>query len=155
MVERVSAVIDSWRKLFSLPASRWGWLVRAHWLFPYVSLSLRVRGLPKTLAAVRKPGIDLDGQAPPGVDEALEMARMVNIAAHRGLFRPKCLTRSVTLLAMLHRARFPAELHIGSRKDGAGLDAHAWVEAEGLVLNDSREKVQAYQRFHGETDSVF
>src|SRR5258706_10193270 len=48
---------------------------------------------------------------------------------------------------LLRRAGIAGELHIGGRKSGPRFEAHAWVELEGKVLNDSADVHIHYARF--------
>ena len=62
--------------------------------------------------------------------------RWINAAAAHPIPWAKCLQRSVALCLWLRRLGFCGELKIGVRKDGGTLLAHAWVELNGVVLND-------------------
>ncbi len=47
----------------------------------------------------------------------------------------RCLARSLVLLALLARRHIEAQLVIGARQ-GPEFGAHAWIELEGVPLND-------------------
>lgn len=49
----------------------------------------------------------------------------------------RCLERSLTLWWLLARDHVPAQLRIGVRRAGEGIEAHAWVEVMGLPLDDA------------------
>lgn len=70
------------------------------------------------------------------LEKARQTARMVTIAAAHSLFRPSCLDRSFLLWAMLRRRGIESDLFLGVRKDEEKFEAHAWVEINGVVLND-------------------
>ena len=53
----------------------------------------------------------------------------------------------MTLWWLLRRDGVAGELHIGARKQGERLEAHAWVELAGIVLNDTAEVHHHYSRF--------
>ncbi|MCX2980392.1 lasso peptide biosynthesis B2 protein [Halieaceae bacterium IMCC14734] len=57
---------------------------------------------------------------------------------YRGPLRPRCLTRSLTLQAILARHGVLAEMRVGVARKGSQLFAHAWLEREGTVLNESQ-----------------
>ena len=144
------------RRLCALSALQWRWLIAAQLLMPLIVLSLRTRGYSKTLAIItperhQKLAEDSTGA---DIEEAQDMAWIVNIAATRGPFKARCLTRSLALLALLHRTGIPAHLQLGLRKNGDDFGAHAWVELQGIPLNDSARKVALYQHFRGECESV-
>jgi len=63
-------------------------------------------------------------------------ARMVRIAAHRGLYHFKCLDQSLVLGWLLRRHGTDARIVFGARKEDNQMEAHAWVEVDGLALND-------------------
>lgn len=54
----------------------------------------------------------------------------------------RCLARSLALLKVLRRSGVAAELVIGVRSDP--FSAHAWVQREGVVLNDTLEQITNY-----------
>jgi Transglutaminase-like superfamily len=57
---------------------------------------------------------------------------------------PTCLRRSVTLLRELRRRGLGATMHIGVRKTENKVEAHAWVEVAGEVVNDDPDVVGTY-----------
>jgi hypothetical protein len=91
------------------------------------------------------------GQPPSASREAVEraanIARAVDRAARRGVFRPKCLVRSLALHRMLERSGIDGSvIRIGVRRDGDELLAHAWVEHLGVTLIDSPSAVAVFSR---------
>ncbi|MGY1739563.1 MULTISPECIES: lasso peptide biosynthesis B2 protein [unclassified Blastococcus] len=75
-------------------------------------------------------------------------ARRVAAAVDAGLavlpVAPTCLRRSLTLLRELHRTGRGAVLHIGVRPGAGGIEAHAWVQVAGEVVNDDPALVGTY-----------
>ncbi len=67
----------------------------------------------------------------------LRRARLVAVAARNPKPWALCLQQSLALCLWLARQGIQLELKIGVRQEGAELDAHAWVEYCGEVLNDS------------------
>jgi hypothetical protein len=43
----------------------------------------------------------------------------------------------------------PAELRIGARRTGSGLEAHAWVELGSEIVNDAEDVRENYAAFEG------
>lgn len=68
--------------------------------------------------------------------QAYVAARMVQVAGRRFPCRTNCLHQSVTLWWLLRRRGIESDLRIGVRKKANQLEAHAWVECQGHVLND-------------------
>ena len=77
-------------------------------------------------------------------------AKLVRAAAsveRNSPLKPNCLERSLALWWTLRRHGILAELHIGGRKGDRGFEAHAWVEHNGEVLNDTADVHEHYARF--------
>lgn len=89
--------------------------------------------------------IPLQGRPPPhsGAELTREQRKAVaeavwsiGVASRYPFTWARCLQRSLALLWWLGSRGVGAELQIGVRKDGRELQAHAWVEYQGMVLND-------------------
>lgn len=79
------------------------------------------------------------------------LALAVHRAARFGLTRPLCLTRAVALLSLLRdEGIVGAELRVGVRRHGDALQAHAWVELAGEVI-DVAPDVSSYVPMPGVT----
>ncbi len=91
------------------------------------------------------------GQVPRSSDSALEKARqaarMVSIAAAHTLCQTSCLDRSLVLCVLLRRMGIDADLHLGVKKDGGVFSAHAWVELDGEVINDTADVRERFAPF--------
>lgn len=62
-------------------------------------------------------------------------------------FRFRCLHRSLLLWWVLRWRGVPAEIHSGVALDPqGGVNIHAWVEANGAPLGDSRRNVSRFTR---------
>lgn len=111
---------------------------------PLFWLALRLAGLSRCTAWI---GRHARGSAVPGTDPRA-LAGMANAAVSRALGPRQCLTRSLVLLWLLARRGVTAQLRIGVRKDGSSqLLAHAWVEIDGLPVNDEASVVKDYAVF--------
>lgn len=66
--------------------------------------------------------------------DAQALARLAAIAGRRGPIAVTCLRQSLVVRAWLRRRGLDAQLKIGVKKNGAALDAHAWVELDGVAL---------------------
>jgi hypothetical protein len=117
-------------------------------LLPLTVLGLKLFGFRRwhsvlqALEPVGSPSLD----EAPG-DRIRPVVRMVRLAASRGLSNPTCLPRALVLSALLRREGIDARLCIGSRKHGEGLDAHAWVEYEGVAVGEDRDVQTRFRPF--------
>lgn len=68
--------------------------------------------------------------------------------------RTNCLEQSLVLWWLLHRRGIAAELRVGARKDSNRLEAHAWVELDGDVLNEPGEEHRGFVPFDGPLASL-
>ncbi|MGH7459849.1 MAG: lasso peptide biosynthesis B2 protein [Longimicrobiales bacterium] len=79
------------------------------------------------------------------LQHAAQVAWAITRAARYGVFRPKCLVRSLALQKMLeNRGLCGSELRIGVRLQNGVFSAHAWVELSGRVVGDSPQTVQQF-----------
>jgi Transglutaminase-like superfamily len=66
---------------------------------------------------------------------ATQVVWAVTAASRRVPGSATCLSRALTVHAMLLRRGYPSCLHIGVIRSGQGeLEGHAWVESEGRIL---------------------
>lgn len=117
-------------------------------LLPPVTLVLHARGLKRAravAAGVASAIAPLDRRVP-----AARVAALVEAAASAlsDLRLPgvSCLARSLTLCALLERRGELPSLRIGAPKHATGeaFEAHAWVELNGVVLNDAVDVRERY-----------
>ena len=67
-----------------------------------------------------------------------------------------CLDRSVALWFTMRQHGLDGDLRIGVARNGDTLDAHAWVEYGGAVLNDTADVSERFAVFDDDpTDLVF
>jgi hypothetical protein len=138
----------SWSAVRRLPGrDRWT-LVEAAALLPAASVGLKLIGLRgcQNVLAVLAPGGPF---ATPdnAADSVPSTARMVRIAATRGLWKASCLPRSLVLAYLLRRRRIDARVRIGVRRQNGNLEAHAWVEVDGGVVNDRSDVHEQFAPF--------
>lgn len=130
-------MMNDWQKFRQLTAQEIGLLVQALVILPLVSLGLDVLGwqhlrrLLERLAGRRQRPLT---EQPP--DTMRQAARMTDVAAGHKFLRATCLRRSVALWWLLQRQGIDSRVVLGVRKGDRWLQAHAWVECEGVVLND-------------------
>lgn len=140
--------VSAWRRWRALPAPERRLALFLFFLLPAVAAALSLLGVRRVcrvlgrLASRRarlKPCPASAGAPHLAAADARHLARLVDAAARRLPGHPACLTRSVTLWYLLRRRALPAALRLGVRKAEGRLEAHAWVELGGEVVNDSAD----------------
>jgi hypothetical protein len=127
--------------------ARWLFL-RAAALLPLVSLSLRLRGFRKTQAFLQKFLSLPSHPADISVSSSANLTvRMVRAAVRTSIGHPTCLDESLALWWLLGRQGIRSELKVGVRKEGEKFEAHAWVERDGMALNEPEARHQHYAAF--------
>lgn len=76
---------------------------------------------------------------PEMLQRAREIARIVAIGAEHGLYKATCLRRSVLVWWFLRQEGIQSRICFGVRLNNQQLEAHAWVEVQDTVINDSSE----------------
>ena len=76
--------------------------------------------------------------------------RMVRAAVHYAMPSAGCLEESLTLWYLLALQGISASIRIGVPKQTDPFEAHAWVEHEGVALNQPDEVHHHYVPFEGE-----
>ena len=80
--------------------------------------------------------------------QAWVTVRMVRIAARYNLIRLNCLPQSLALWWLLRRQGIGSDLRIGVIPKEGRLEAHAWVEFQGVPLNDQDDVHERFTPFH-------
>lgn len=83
--------------------------------------------LKRHRARARAPHITVSG------DEYQRLLRYVAVAYDVLPFPATCLRRSVVLYGLLERRGVASRVCFGVTKSGSALDAHAWVECDGVT----------------------
>ncbi len=89
------------------------------------------------------------GDEHPGIEELRNLGHLVNAAANNSPIRTACLTRSLALWWLLRCRGIACDLRIGVSNDSGEFSAHAWVEYEGAVINDSPGSIGRFAAFDG------
>jgi hypothetical protein len=142
-------MLESVRRFSALERPAQMLFLRALAMLPLTWLSLRLRGFQPTRSTLQKT---LSHHAPEMDSDSLNKqvaltAHMVNAADRHGLVHPSCLAKSLTLWWLLGRQGITSRLRIGIRKENGKLEAHAWVEREGIALNEPEEHHYHYAAF--------
>lgn len=142
-MERLRSSVKHIRKYFQLSPVERKFFLRALWMLPLIAWALRVLGFERCQAILIRqaslPAMRSSGPFELDLARARLAARMIGIAAGIGYCRARCLQRSLALWWMMQRQGICVDLFFGVCKDENGLNAHAWVELAGVVLNDGQE----------------
>ena len=138
-LRRFSALNDDAQKMF----------LRALVMLPIVSVSLKAFSFQATQTALQILVSSPDPAPAPDVVKTriAVTAHMVNSAGRHGIARASCLAKSLTLWCLLGRQGIASQLRIGIRKEDGGFAAHAWVEREGVALNEPDDHHRHYAAF--------
>jgi hypothetical protein len=151
MTEGHASLPEKWRRFRSRPPEDRRLILRAAAILPLTRIGLRVFGFQRWKEFIEKlsPPAQHAAALPSGLqfDTAMRAARAVRSAQLHGPTSPNCLERSMTLWWILLHEGVDGELHIGARKQDAQLEAHAWVELGGRILNDTVEVREDYTQF--------
>lgn len=132
-----------WRAL--IPAQR-RTLLLAWCLLPAVWVALWAWGLPHLQGWLARQPMAAAPVAMP-LSEVTGLGRAVNIAARLTPFPATCLTRSLLLVWLLRRQGMTCELRIGVQLREGVFRAHAWVERDGVPVNDRADVAADFAPF--------
>ena len=143
------------RRFSALERPARGIFLRAAVLLPLISLSLRLRGFRKTQACLQKFLASPDRVTPtPAPNRGDLTVRMVRAGVRHSPGHPTCLEESLALWWLLARQGFASELRIGVRKHADKFEAHAWVERDGIALNEPEAMHEHYAAFDAALSSM-
>jgi hypothetical protein len=109
-------------------------------LLLYFDGLMRYRGFQHVRRAVREQKIrHKTGRS----EEAGDLSHAVDLACVLYFKRVLCLQRSAALAVLLRRHGWSAEMVIGAQL--FPFLSHAWVETEGLIVNDKPHVTQLFQ----------
>lgn len=146
----LNVLVRKFRTAARLPLERRWRIARAWWALMWVQFSLDVlpyRYWQRRLSAATHTCHD-GTPTPVAQKECGLIAQDIAIAARNHLLRVNCLGRSLVLHALCHRAGFSTQIAIGVRKNHGDIEGHAWLEADGVVLNDTIEHVNSFTKLH-------
>ena len=129
------------RKYLALSLPERAIVLRSLLLLPMAAARLRAQGMARTTAWLGRLRPRVAHTA--GTLSPQEVARLVNAAA--SVVRARCLARSLVLSHLLRNRGIPNEIQLGVSKSADGkLDAHAWVELDGVPLIDGADVSALY-----------
>lgn len=112
-----------------------------HWFLKFIGYGSLIHLIERQirLNETQRNIIDVDS-----FQTAKSVARIVSIAARHGIYRATCLRKSLVLILLLRRWGIVSDLCFGTRLNEHALEAHAWVELDGKVINDHPDIRQQY-----------
>ena len=142
-----------WSKLRSLSLDDYYLLLWASIMLPVVGCRLRLQGFKRVYSQANGQSFRHPSVLANATGRSVHLGKVVNLVAAKGLYRANCLCRSSVLLRMMQREGIVGELRIGipEKPDGRPfsiLDAHAWVEYQGVVINDHEDVASKHAVFH-------
>jgi hypothetical protein len=146
-------MMERWNRFWRLSGFERGVVIEATGALFATWLGLRLAGFRrwKRVLAWLSPSANeiapLQGASPK--ESAQVIARMEAAAARNLFFSTNCLEQSLVLWWLLRRLGIAAELRIGARKEVGRFEAHAWVEADSVVLNDAGAGHRHFVPFDG------
>jgi hypothetical protein len=72
------------------------------------------------------------------------MLRAVRCAAGHHLYPMKCLPQSLALAWLLARRGVAVDLRLGVSRQRQKFEAHAWLELDGIAINDTAQSTQRF-----------
>ena len=144
-------VTARWDQLRRLTGSERRLLAKALLLLPLIALGLRLVGFRRFQTALARfapvNGAPLAERADSMMRQARAAARMVRVAARYGPYRATCLRQALTLWWLLRRQGVASDLRFGARKEADQVEAHAWVELQGVALGEAEDIHQRFAPF--------
>jgi hypothetical protein len=133
-------------------------LYRSVLFLPIIDLGLRLMGYASLRRKLEKlPISDCIGRfvtESEALKQAKGVGRIVNIAAAHGLYKAGCLRKALLVWWLIHREGIQSEICFGVKKIDGHMEAHAWVEYRGTIVNDSEKVREQYQVLQGKVSSV-
>jgi hypothetical protein len=129
------------RKFLALSAAGRAIILRSLLLLPTVAVLLRLQGMARTKTLLGRLGRPAGGTSRALAPQ--EIARLVTTAA--SILGARCLPQSLVLQHLLRNRNVATEIRLGVSKLANGsLAAHAWIELDGLPLNDKLDVRERY-----------
>ncbi len=128
-------------------------LYRSLLLLPVIHVALRVLGYSRLRIALEKLIPLGKNQASFSelniLQEAQRISWIVYVAAEHSLYKATCLRKSLLVWWLLREEGIQSQVCFGVRLLGHSLEAHAWVEYHGTVLNDAQDIRVQYRPLSG------
>lgn len=136
-------------RFLALPPAERTLLLQSAVLLPLMALGLRLYGFQRWFARLDRSATTQSSFLNPqsSLLIAKRTAALVRATTRYTPFHATCLHRSLTLWWLLRRQGIPGDLRIGVRRQDGRFEAHAWVEYQATVLNDTADVNQRFAAF--------
>jgi len=144
----MTSAAHKWKTFWSLTPAERGIARSAAVGLVFSWIGLRVLGFARWQRILQR-GIShapAKTSAAPAVS-AQRIAQLQDAAAHDIFLPTNCLERSLALWFLLRRRGFAADLKFGARKQSGTFEAHAWVELDGVALNNPADEQRDFAPF--------
>lgn len=121
--------------------------IQASALLPIVAMLLHLGGLQRTQSMLARLAPQPSLPPKDAFHQAKRTAFVTGIAARYGKPWSNCLKRSLVLWYLLRRQGIASDLRIGVRREQGEFQAHAWIEYESIIVNDSPSIHQCFTAF--------
>ena len=144
----LKSLVRKWHTLQRLSREERRLLRQALVLFPLVTISLHLCGMKRTQSFLSRLIRNSRAFPPASTEPQLwKTVRMVRIAHRYNASWASCLRHSLVLWCLLRRQKIEADLRIGVGREEGAFAAHAWVEHQGMVLNDGEDVHERFAAF--------
>lgn len=134
------SINNKWEKLKQLTLWELLLLLKAACLLPFIELGLRLFKY-KTIQTVLDYGLPVNifDRSHEAVAKARQIANIVRIAAAQIPVVATCLPQSLVLCRLVQLQGIGCNLRLGAHVENGNLKAHAWVEVDGVPVNDTED----------------
>jgi hypothetical protein len=122
-------------------------LFQALWLLPVVAILVDLKGLRVTQGMLLWLPVKTRSVSHSVETQVWTTVKMVRVAVRYHRLWTNCLKQSLVLWILLRNQGIISELRIGVQRESNKFSAHAWVEYQGIVLNDTDDVHQRFQAF--------
>ena len=150
--QSTSSMQHSWSKYCRLTWQERWLLFQAFAFLPLIAVGLHLMNFQRIRSILLRFSTEpVDVCGDDAMQQASTTARLVQATASRIPFKITCLTRSTTLWWLLRRQGIASEIRIGVNQHDGEFQAHAWIEFNGVVLNDRDDIHLQYAAFDRNT----
>lgn len=131
------------RTVLSFSAQDWILLFRAWSLLLTIDIALRVLPFRKVQGWIKSPNRKEISTIK--AEKVIQRSsNLVDLAARHHLYPMTCLRRSLALQWLLARSSLDTSLQFGVRRENGKLQAHAWLEHQGQVIDKTPIPIEQY-----------